>query len=344
MAPTYWMITNRSVTNGGTDLGDSRASNTYWTTDQPGVDDLTQWTRRTAAQFRKELIAAAGEFPQFGDPADNQSQRHIALFIHGYNNTWRFAANRYKVLADTLLGGAGKLGICVLYSWPSDGMPTNYLPDRIDAERSAPDLADVLADLYDEQVAMQTLSAEDSSAGCRAKISIIAHSMGNYLLQRAMQHAWTRKNRPLLLSLVNQMVMVAADVDNNLFGSGEEISNNDGDAIANLTYRVTALYTGRDPVLGLSAGMKHFGKRRLGRSGLDRNYPTPDNVWDVDCSDLFAPGQGDIHGAYFVEPKTIDLMRSVLRGIDRGELRKSGEAPARSAPGAISDAGVGGPA
>ena len=58
----------------------------------------------------------------------------------------------------------------------------------------------------------------------------------------------------------------------------------DGDAIANLTYRVTALYTGLDTVLGMSAGLKHFGKRRLGRSGLDRSYPIPDNVWDIDCT------------------------------------------------------------
>ena len=124
--------------------------------------------------------------------------------------------------------------------------------------------------------------------------SDLAHSMGNFLLQKAMQICWTRRNQPLLMSLINQLIMVAADVDNDLFRAGESVDKSDGDAIANLTYRITALYTGRDPVLGLSAGLKHFGKRRLGRSGLDPRpgerdgeKKLPDNVWDVDCTGLF---------------------------------------------------------
>ncbi len=83
--------------------------------------------------------------------------------------------------------------------------------------------------------------------------------------------------------------MVATDVDSDLFDEGAP-DNNDGNAIANFTYRITALYSGRDSVLGASAGLKHFGMRRLGRSGLpnhpplaDASSPT-DNVWDVDCS------------------------------------------------------------
>lgn len=43
------------------------------------------------------------------------------------------------------------------------------------------------------------------------------------------------------MSLLNQLVMVAADVDNDLFACGESIDKSDGDAISNLTYRVTAL-------------------------------------------------------------------------------------------------------
>ena len=57
----------------------------------------------------------------------------------------------------------------------------------------------------------------DPANACKAKISVIAHSMGNYLVQKAMAAAWTRKNQPLLVSLINQLVMVAADVDNDLF-------------------------------------------------------------------------------------------------------------------------------
>jgi esterase/lipase superfamily enzyme len=118
---------------------------------------------------------------------------------------------------------------------------------------------------------------------CRAKTSVIAHSMGNYVLQCALQVCWTRKNQPLLTSLLNQLppmtprrlvclgsLMVAADVDNDLFKSGETTDKSDGDAIANLTYRVTALYSGLDTTLG---------QPRLGRDAavVCGNPPLPAN-------------------------------------------------------------------
>jgi hypothetical protein len=62
--------------------------------------------------------------------------------------------------------------------------------------------------------------------------------------------------------------MVAGDVDNDLFRHGENVTHGDGEGISNLSYRITALYSGRDNALGASAGLKHFGKRRLGRAGL----------------------------------------------------------------------------
>ena len=160
---------------------------------------------------------------------------------------------------------------------------------------------------------------------------MIAHSMGNYVLQKAMAAAWTRQNQPLLTVLLNQLLMIAADVDNDLFDAGAP-DNGDGQAIVNLSYRITALYTGKDAVLGMSAGLKHFGTRRLGRSGLANQPPLitqpppTDNVWDVDCSSFFAADVSgeNIHGAYFVTDGTIELMRRVLRGIDRGVLKTTG--------------------
>jgi hypothetical protein len=77
--------------------------------------------------------------------------------------------------------------------------------------------------------------------------------------------------------------------------------------VANLTYRITALYSGRDSVPGASAGLKHLGMRRLDRRGLSNRPPVADpasptdNVWDIDCSSFF-PAEVDsaaIHGGLF---------------------------------------------
>jgi hypothetical protein len=85
--------------------------------------------------------------------------------------------------------------------------------------------------------------------------------------------------------------------------------------MANLCYRIGALYTGLDDVLGASAGLKHFGKRRLGRSGLADADDVWDNVFHEDVSKLIV--KKDIHSAVFDSPKSLALLEKILRGVDR---------------------------
>jgi esterase/lipase superfamily enzyme len=255
----------------------------------------------------------------------------VCLFIHGYNVSWTSAMQTYGNVAGQLFDGDKSLGELISFDWPSKGALLGYLPDRAEARKTGDDLTNVLSELYDWLSYKQQQTAINPANACKARTSIIAHSMGNYALEYAMNAVWTRKNRPLLVSLLQEVLMVAADVDNDLFRAGETVQHGDGEGLANLSYRITALYTGRDAVLGASAGLKHFGKRRLGRAGLDRTYPVPDNVWDVDCSTLLDPNVGgiQIHSEYFApaEVRSYNLMRSVLQGIDRSLLLSNGTVP-----------------
>jgi esterase/lipase superfamily enzyme len=316
--PRFWMVTNRQET--GTGWGADEGPLKYWVSDaQPAaLKRRNAWTSVRAERFVNELRRVADTFPDLAE-ADHEKERHVALFVHGFNNSAEDALDRYAQIS-TAMFERHKLGVCVLFSWPSDGLKVGYYPDRRDARASADELAEVLSTLYDYLVERQAAAMKTGAKTCRAKTSIIAHSMGNYLVQKAMSVVWTRKNQPLLVSMVNQLVMVAADVDNDIFGSGEEIDKSDGDAVANLTYRVTALYSGLDATLGLSAGFKHFGKRRLGRSGLDRTSPPPDNVWDIDCTP-FVRAHANTHSAYFDVERTRRLMVAILRGVDRTVLK-----------------------
>ena len=329
----FWMVTNRNIKADG--LGDEFAKLSFWQNPTGDLQNFAAWkqfkdgdgvTAETA--FRQALVAVTDQFP---DPATtpNEDQKHVTFFVHGFNESWSAAAERYGLIVKNLFIGPSSLGECILFTWPSEGKVYGFLPDREEARKAADDFADVLSALYDWMSMKQKQTAEDPDQACKAKTSVIAHSMGNYLLENAMNYAWTRKNRPLLMSLINQLLMVAADVDNDIFRTGDSVSHGDGEGIANLTYRVTALYSGRDSVLGVSSGLKHFGKRRLGRSGLDRTCPIPDNVWDIDCSKLIdAANNGmHVHGAYFEQPKCYALMRELLRGIDRGVLVSEGLVP-----------------
>jgi esterase/lipase superfamily enzyme len=324
--PKYWMINDRSQGGVGPDVNADGV--TYWVSDKQPLTDINNWRKVTAANFQKLLVAAADNFPAH-DPAENEKQSHVTILVHGFNNKFTSATKFYQDLCGRLFGGPDSLGLCILYDWPSRGSLLGYEPDRSHARLCAHDLTDVLSALFDWLVARQQETTENPAKACKAKVSLIAHSMGNYVVQKAMAAAWTRKNQPLLVSLINQLLMVAADVDSDLFDMGAP-DNNDGNAVANLTYRITALYSGRDSVLGASAGLKHFGMRRLGRSGLSHRPPLADpssptdNVWDVDCSSFFNPNVQDIHGAYFLTDGTLNLMRYVLRGLDRGVLETLG--------------------
>lgn len=325
----YWMITNRNVDPNAKGFGDDFSDLSFWQNASDKLDVFDNWQKMTQADFQRAVVAIADGFP---DPSKTPSedQKHFNIFVHGFDTTWTSAVQRYGAIVNNLFSGPQSLGLCILFTWPSKGSVAGYLPDRSEARQSADDFADVLSSLYDWMASKQVQAADNPANACKAATSIIAHSMGNYVVENAMNVTWTRKNRPLLMSLINQLVMVAADVDNDLFRAGDAVEQGDGEGIANLSYRVTAMYSGRDSVLGASAGLKHFGKRRLGRSGLDRTCPVPDNVWDIDCSTLLDPKLSglDVHGAYFAEPKCYALMRDLLRGIDRSVLLAQDNAPA----------------
>ncbi len=313
----FWMITNRNVQADG--FGGSFDQLTFWQNPTGDLGNFKAWTKfDDGTAFQNALAAIANKFPSPVGQTSIENQKHVTLFVHGYDNDWISAVQRYGKIIANLFSGNNSLGECVLFSWPSKGSPAEYLPDRSEARQSADDLADVLCDLYDWMAVKQQDAARNPALGCKAQTSLIAHSMGNYVVENAMNSAWTRKNRPLLMSLINQYLMVAADVDNDIFSAGDAVTHGDGEGIANLTYRATAMFSGKDAVLGMSTGLKHFGKRRLGRSGLDRTCPIPDNVWDIDCSNFFGAFNGiQVHSAYFDVQGCYDLMRTLLQGTDR---------------------------
>jgi esterase/lipase superfamily enzyme len=311
------MMTNRNIKK--QDLGKDVSDMSYWRHRTGKANNLASWDRLTKAQFVKQLQDIGNSFPLL-DESENESQKHIGVFVHGYNVDWTDSMARYEQLKRDLFEKA-QLGALVLYSWPSNGSVAGYLPDREDARSSAPAFAQELTDMHAHLLRMQTAATKlDPSKACKAKLSIVAHSMGNYVTQKALSIAAKQLNSPQLITLVTQLVMVAADVDNDLFQRDQGTSS-DGSLMANLCYRIGALYTGLDQVLGASAGLKHFGTRRLGRSGLADSSTVWDNVFAEDVSNLIDRNKS-IHSAVFDSPKSLALLEKVLRGVDRKFLRE----------------------
>ena len=334
MSSSY-MITNRKVESDGLGSKLDAANTSYFTSEQSGkaLCSLNGWNKISAEKFRAQLMEEADAFPQNSDllqaEASNEEQKHVTLFIHGFNNDWVQAVERYQQIKKSMFTGAKGLGIPILFTWPSNGSAAAYLPDREDARAAAAQLADVFVHLHDHLSTMQRAAAISNirtgsvegakqTTVCRAKVSVIAHSMGNYVLQNALAIASRKLNNPQLITLIHQLVMVAADVDNDIFQK-DRPEDADGSLMTNLCYRISAMYTGLDQVLGASAGLKHFGTRRLGRSGLSDKSTVWDNVFDMDVTALL-DGQPNIHSAVFDTAATRALLVDTLRGVDRNLL------------------------
>jgi len=332
----YLMISNRRSDGDG--LGASLGALAFYSadggTDPARLKSLSAWSRVTRAAFFQLLKDIADTFPLLTD-AQNKAQHHVCLFVHGYNTSWTDAVQDYVDIKHRLIEPAD-LGQLVLFSWPSRGSVAGYLPDRAGAKECAPDLAQLFVDLNDYLVQKQRIAAKsnDPEKLCKAKISVIAHSMGNYVMQEALVAASKRLNDPQLISLINQFVMIAADVDNDLFQT-DKPADSDGSLMANLCYRIAALYTGLDSVLGMSAGLKHFGTRRLGRSGLADPTRVWDNVFDFDVTTYINRNDASIHSAVFDSAPAIDIVENILRGVDRNFIAEGVQPFASPSPAVV---------
>ena len=325
----YWMITNRNVDANKKTFGDNFTDLSYWQNASDQVDVFSNWVKVDEGTFRQGVVAVADTFP---DPnvTPSEDQKHFNIFVHGFDNTWISAVQRYGAIVNNLFSGPQSLGLCVLFTWPSKGSVTGYFPDRGEARQSGDDFADVLSSLYDWMRVKQVQAVSDPANACKAKTSVIAHSMGNYVVENAMNVAWTRKNRPLLMSLISQFVMVAADVDNDLFRAGDTVQHGDGEGIANLTYRVTAMYSGRRFSARNVGGAEAFWKTTAGTERASHRLARfPTMCGTSIASTLLDPKLNglDIHGAYFAEPKCYALMRDLLKGMDRTVLLAKDHAP-----------------
>ena len=206
--PKYWLISDRN--NGGTGTGRNVAGLTYFTSEGTGpLNNIASWQKTTPTQFRTLLAAAADAFPALA-PGDNENQSHVTILVHGFNVSFSSATDFYQNLCGKLFDGSDSLGLCILYDWPSLGSVAGYEPDRAHARDCAGDPTDILTELFDWLIQKQQdaiASDGDPQKSCKAKVSLIAHSMGNYVLQKAMaaggrgKRGFIHPNGPVLVEL-----------------------------------------------------------------------------------------------------------------------------------------------
>jgi len=161
--------------------------------------DLRDDRLRLQKVTTQERDAWLGEIQQAMQDAKAAGDRpHALFFLHGYNVTFEEAAIRAaQIGVDLAVPGA-----TAFFSWPSRGSVTAYPADEATIEASEGAITDFLVDF---------------ATNCGAeKVHVIAHSMGNRGLLRALQriaaNAQTRGQVKF-----GQVFLAAPDVDRDLF-------------------------------------------------------------------------------------------------------------------------------
>lgn len=122
---------------------------------------------------------------------------HVLVFVHGYNSKFSDATFRLAQIAHDSRAPA----VPVLFTWPSRGKLLDYGYDRESANYSRDALEGVLTAL-DRNPAVK-------------EISILAHSMGNWLTLEALRQMAIRSGR--LAGKINDVMLAAPDVDIDVF-------------------------------------------------------------------------------------------------------------------------------
>jgi esterase/lipase superfamily enzyme len=148
--------------------------------------------RLTAAAFAADVAAAV----QAGKTADGPPR--ALVFIHGFNVSFAEAAVRAAQLGVDL----GVPGATAFFSWPSRGSLTAYAADEATIEASEAAIADFLA--------------EFGRASGAEQVDVVAHSMGNRGLLRALQRIAADATRRTRVRF-GQIILAAPDVDRDLF-------------------------------------------------------------------------------------------------------------------------------
>lgn len=157
------------------------------------------------AENERKHIAYRGALPlandafieQLNSAIEQSPEKRLMVFVHGYNVDFPEAARGLAQFSTDLKFD----GPVLLFSWPSRNSLMGYAADATNADWSQTHLARVLTDVLDRTNAEQ--------------IFLVAHSMGSLTLTRA--YTSVIRERPLDIYRIQQMVLVAPDMDADVF-------------------------------------------------------------------------------------------------------------------------------
>jgi esterase/lipase superfamily enzyme len=168
-----------------------KAGEVQWPSSPPGDPE------RNFVTLRADRMDLAEAKATFNARVSHTPGRKVLIFVHGYNTRFEEAVYKFaQIVHDAHVDVAP-----VLFTWPSGGSLVDYVYDRDSAMYSRDAFESVLQALVD-----------DKNVG---SISILAHSMGNYLAVEALRQMAIRDRG--LPSKIHDVMLASPDIDVDVF-------------------------------------------------------------------------------------------------------------------------------
>lgn len=239
----------------------------------------------------------------------------VLIFIHGYaydfDDELKAIIDLKKLFIDNPESPVEHI---LFVSWPASSsiVPLTYFDDKAASINSGNSLMRLF---YFYTQFLKDIFSNKVLAPCNQRIHIMAHSMGNRVLQ-SMLYSLKREN---ILRVIDQVLLLNADVSYKVFEDSEDSFNK----LPLLANRVSIYLNRKDAILGISQFTKNILTPRLGKNGPSSIERFKDIVSVIDCTfiedDLLNTLKFDVgnHWGYLSSSQVQRDIFQNLNGIDR---------------------------
>ncbi len=208
--------------------------------------------------------------------SSTKERSDVMIFIHGYaydfDDELKAIIDLKKIFVDN---PASPVEHILFISWPASGniVPLTYFDDKASSINSGTSLMRLF---YFYTQFLKDIFSNRDLAPCQQRIHIMAHSMGNRVLQ-SMLYSLKKEN---ILRVIDQVLLVNSDVSYKVFEDSEDSFSK----LPLLANRISVYLNRKDVILGISQFTKNILTPRLGKNGPSNIEHLKDVVSIIDCT------------------------------------------------------------
>ena len=237
----------------------------------------------------------------------------VLIYIHGFNVSWSDAVASSLALQESLNqsdpGKPDQKVMVVLFTWPSDGkaLPyVSYMSDRAEAKASGAAVGRGFLKARDFLFKVRTLDARGLDIACGQDLHLLCHSMGNYVLQCALERMAENTPGTSFPRLFANIFMCAADVDDNVLEDGQPLGS-----VQELAQNVS-VYSNKGDVAVFISHYTKGNPERLGHNGPAHPALLHNKVHSVNCTPIVT---GLIEHSYYQDGKVNQDIRLSIAAV-----------------------------